>query len=609
MQSKRNRVRQFLHFNIWVILLDIVAFCVSYLLTLYIRMYVNGFFRYGEFYIGYFWKYIPYYIAASVVVFWAFRLYGGIWQYAGLHDFNRLIVANAVTAVMNVGISMLVIHFIPNKEYVIRMPNSYYILGAIIQFFFTSFIRFFYRFFSEERKRINRKHGVSTMLVGTGETARIVRSQLENDLDSGVNINCIFTYRDSESGRLQDGIPIVSNLNELRNHFENYHIKRVILADSIMPMSVREQIRSTCQEAKVEVQDFSGFLRYDNSILSFQKLLECVDGKVSVLQDGKITTYDNSEQALMTITGKHDVRSVSIRDNTIFIELISYKVKPLVVFFITNRPDVALTAEKYGVDRIWIDLETLGKEDRQRNMNTVKSDHKISDIREIKPLLTRAEVLVRINHWNENSQQEIDDVIAAGADMIMLPYWKTVEEVKNFVRAVDGRVKTSLLLETKEAVECLDDVLMVGGFDEIHIGLNDLHLSYGMTFMFELLSDGTVEKLCNKIKRYGIPYGFGGIAKLGEGMLHSERIIMEHYRLGSTRAILSRTFCDCSKITDINEIDKVFRENMEALREYELSMANTTQEEFVRNKVEISKAVDEIVERINAVRYSGTFAD
>ena len=150
---------------------------------------------------------------------------------------------------------------------------------------------------------------------------------------------------------------------------------------------------------------------------------------------------------------------------------------------------------------------------------------------------------------------------------------------------------------------------MIGGFDEIHIGLNDLHLSYGMTFMFELLSDGTVEKLCNKIKKYGIPYGFGGIAKLGEGMLHSERIIMEHYRLGSTRAILSRTFCDCSKITDINEIDKVFRENMEALREYELSMANTTQEEFVRNKVEIAKAVDEIVERINAVRYSGTFAD
>jgi hypothetical protein len=58
------------------------------------------------------------------------------------------------------------------------------------------------------------------------------------------------------------------------------------------------------------------------------------------------------------------------------------------------------------------------------------------------------------------------------------------------------------------------------GFDEIHIGLNDLHLSYGMTFMFELLTNGTVEMLCNKFKESGIPYGFGGIAKIGEGILH-----------------------------------------------------------------------------------------
>ena len=35
----------------------------------------------------------------------------------------------------------------------------------------------------------------------------------------------------------------------------------------------------------------------------------------------------------------------------------------LKLMYITNRPDVALIAEKYGVDRIWIDLETLGKPD------------------------------------------------------------------------------------------------------------------------------------------------------------------------------------------------------------------------------------------------------
>lgn len=82
----------------------------------------------------------------------------------------------------------------------------------------------------------------------------------------------------------------------------------------------------------------------------------------------------------------------------------------------------------------------------------------------------------------------------------MLPMWKSLDDVKNFLTIVDKRVKTTLLLETKEAVECLDEVLENGGFDEIHIGLNDLHLSYHLKFMFELLANGTVEKICNKTK-------------------------------------------------------------------------------------------------------------
>ena len=372
-----------------------------------------------------------------------------------------------------------------------------------------------------------------------------------------------------------------------------------------MPFSVRESIKATCQEAGIELQDFSGYLRYDNSGLPLQKFLECVTGRVAILQDGQVIEYDNGEQALMRATGKLDIKSISIKDNTFFIELFSYKVKPLIVFYITNRPDVALVAEKYGVDRIWIDLETRGKEERQHNLNTVKSKHSISDIAQIKPLLNRAEMMVRVNSWYEGSQAEIDAVIKAGADIVMLPYWKTADEVNSFINSVHRRCKTSLLLETKEAVECIDEVLKLDGIDEIHIGLNDLHLSYGMSFMFEPLANGTVEMLCNKFKQAGIPYGFGGIARLGDGALPAEKVIMEHYRLGSTRAILSRSFCDTSKVDSIEEIDRIFRENMEKLREYELSMASVTQEEFVRNKVEVSKKVDEIAEKIALARSQG----
>ena len=276
----------------------------------------------------------------------------------------------------------------------------------------------------------------------------------------------------------------------------------------------------------------------------------------------------------------------------------------LTLMYITNRPDVALVAEKYGVDRIWIDLETLGKEQRQRGLNTVKSDHSVSDISAIKPLLSTAEMLVRVNRWNPYSSEEIEAVINAGADLIMLPYWKTKEEVENFLNCVNGRVKTVLLLETKEAVECIDEVLKLK-FDEIHIGLNDLYLSYGMTFMFEPLADGTVEKLCEKFKKKGVPYGFGGIARLGAGMLSAEKIIMEHFRLGSTRAILSRSFCDYKNIGNIEEVEIVFRENMNRLQEYELSMVDKLPEEFALNRMSVKDGVDAIVEQIKAVRNNG----
>ncbi len=265
----------------------------------------------------------------------------------------------------------------------------------------------------------------------------------------------------------------------------------------------------------------------------------------------------------------------------------------LKLMYITNNSDVALIAEKYGVNRIWIDLETLGKEERQKGMNTVKSKHSIEDIKKIKPLLSKSELLVRINPWNENSIREINDVVSAGADIIMLPMWKSSIEVSNFINTVGNRCKTTLLLETKEAVECLDEVLKNYNMDEIHIGLNDLHLSYGMTFMFELLANGTVEKLIQKIKTKGIPYGFGGIARLGEGDLSAEKIIMEHYRLGSTRVILSRSFCNADEIKDISYIEKVFRENIRELHDFEKKISYIS--DFSKNQNDVKITVEKIV--------------
>ncbi len=272
----------------------------------------------------------------------------------------------------------------------------------------------------------------------------------------------------------------------------------------------------------------------------------------------------------------------------------------LKLMYITNRPDIALIAEKNGVDRIFVDMEYIGKAERQGNLDTVKNHHTIHDIEVLRRVLTQSELLVRVNPIHEktdeycSSEEEIEATIRAGADIIMLPFFKTVAEVKRFLRIVNGRTRTMLLLETPEAVEVLDEILEIPGIDEIHIGINDLSLGYKKRFMFELLTDGTVERLCRRIEHKGIFYGFGGIASLGRGLVPAELIIKEHYWLGSHMAILSRSFCNVDQFEDINAIEEIFFRGVREIRTLEKECASHTRY-FTDNRKELKAAVDAVV--------------
>lgn len=242
---------------------------------------------------------------------------------------------------------------------------------------------------------------------------------------------------------------------------------------------------------------------------------------------------------------------------------------PLKLMYITNRPEVAQIVEAAGVDRVFVDMEHIGKAQRQGGMDTVQSHHTVEDIRRVRPVLKQAELLVRCNPIHDGSEAEIEAIVSAGADIIMLPYFKTMTEVERFLSLVGGRAKTMLLVETPEAAQKLEAILSLDGIDEVHIGLNDLSLGLGKKFMFELLTDGTVERLCLICKQKGVPCGFGGIAALGKGMLPAECIIREHYRLGSTGAIVSRSFCNTDLVTDLDEIREIFETGITAIRDLE----------------------------------------
>ena len=174
------------------------------------------------------------------------------------------------------------------------------------------------------------------------------------------------------------------------------------------------------------------------------------------------------------------------------------------LMYITNRTDVASIAEDAGVDRIFVDLEYIGKNLRQGGMDTVQNRHTPQDAKKIKSVLSKAQLLVRVNPVHDatsdytSTEEEIDAVVDAGADIIMLPYFKTAREVERFISAVGGRAKTMLLFESAVSVENIDSILALEGIDEVYIGLNDLSLDLGKKFLFQILADGTVEKIAEK---------------------------------------------------------------------------------------------------------------
>ncbi len=267
----------------------------------------------------------------------------------------------------------------------------------------------------------------------------------------------------------------------------------------------------------------------------------------------------------------------------------------LKLMYITNDESVARIADRCGVDWIFIDLEIIGKEERQGHLNSVISRHRIEDVKRIKQVLSEAKLLVRVNPIYEGSRQEIDQVIEDGADIVMLPFFKTRDEVEKFIGYVGGRAATCLLLETAEAVESIDSILTLDGINSVHIGLNDLHLAYRRRFMFELLADGTVDMLCKKLMEKNIPYGFGGIAQIGRGDLPAEYIIAEHYRLGSTMVILSRSFCNVKELGSKSDLESMFKSGVKKIRDYEIQLEEKDDTFFENNSKMVAEKVAEII--------------
>ena len=210
----------------------------------------------------------------------------------------------------------------------------------------------------------------------------------------------------------------------------------------------------------------------------------------------------------------------------------------------THDREMAIAANRENVDLIGPDLEVLGKDERQSDQIYRISRHTLDDLDIVYEHVDPARRFVRCNPINDESENEINAALSRGAAAIMLPYFKTLEEVETFTELISGRAEAILLVETRGAVENLEKILSRLKISRVHIGLNDLAIDTESKNRFSLLCSDWMEEICAIPKRFETPFGLGGIARIVDGdmPMPPDLIYAQYARLGARCAVISRSF-------------------------------------------------------------------
>ena len=257
----------------WIVILDVVAVNLAYWLALMTRYNVNAVTdtRALQHFMA-FWKFSPYYSVICILVFVMLRLYGGMWRYAGFNDLNRILEASALTTLI----------YIVGTNLFHRMPLSVYGIGAVIQFFLVTAIRFSYRFFLVEKRMILRHWNKtdSVLIVGAGENGSRVIRYLEDE--SG--LRPVLIVDANAQNRTLDGIP-VAGFEEMDHAIQQHAVRTVILADPLIDPTRRKIIDGVCEKYGIELRDFTGYLTVLDGPQS--DILDVVKGPITLKVGGE----------------------------------------------------------------------------------------------------------------------------------------------------------------------------------------------------------------------------------------------------------------------------------------------------------------------------------
>ena len=276
--------------NIALIIFDVIAINISYLFALFLR-FDFAYSKIPEIYIETFLSFAPFYTIFTLLVFNAFKMYRSMWRFASITEIFRGIYTFIITGIFYICATLL---------FYDRMPISYYIIGALLQFILTTSIRLSYRIYLiYSRDNLNRPIKENVLIIGAGEAGRLIFNDMRNYEDKRYVVKGFIDDNSNKWGRYIGAVPIIGGKDKIFDSVKRYNIGSIIIAIPSASVAQRREIIEISKEtgAKLKI------------IPSIQELLENSESiNVSKLKDVQIE--DLLERESININSDETLRNI-----------------------------------------------------------------------------------------------------------------------------------------------------------------------------------------------------------------------------------------------------------------------------------------------------------
>ena len=264
-----------------------------------------------------------FYTIISLFIFWVFRLYHSLWQYASIAEVYR--IAEAC-------ITVEVVHFLSNKMVGNMLPRSCYFNAAIYLIIAICASRFMYRMI---RTVLNKYRNIKTsnnvMIIGAGEATNVIMREIQSSSYlANSNIACIIDDDRRKVGKYIRGVKVIGTRDKIKEAAKLYDIDEIIFASPSASNEVKRDILNICKETDCTLKILPG-------------VYQMVDGEINVNSIRNVDVLDLLGRDPIEV----DIESIMgyVKDKVIMVtggggsigselcrQLVSHKPKQLIIF-------------------------------------------------------------------------------------------------------------------------------------------------------------------------------------------------------------------------------------------------------------------------------------